>query len=140
MRSVNLSNATAISSSTETNNLSTDSAVYVLENSIDSARCRGVPEQKLAELLNGVASVIELVNKDGADVGMLDRKAPSITPRLREVLELIEAGQTPQEIADTLTISVKTVRRHIDILKIELEEPSCSYTRLPIKAREIGAL
>lgn len=140
MQSIDSSNAPVISSSAETNNWSTENAVYVLENSIDSARCRGVPEQKLAELLNGVASVIELVNKDEAHVRMRNGKAPSLTPRLREVLELIEAGQTPQEIADTLTISVKTVRRHIDILKIELEEASCIYRRLPRKAREIGAL
>lgn len=140
MQSRNCSKSAVISSSSEANQLSTDSAVYCLENSIDSARCRGVPEEKLVELLNSIASVIELVRFDGAHAYMEEGKGSSLSPRLREVLELIESGQTPQEIAETLTISVRTVRRHIEILKFELEEASCSYRRLPIKAREIGAL
>lgn len=140
MQSVDSSKSVRVSSSAEAEDLSTHNAVCVLESSIDSARCRGVPEKKLAELLNGVASVIELVNEDGTHADIQKGIGPSLSPRLREVLKLIEDGQTPAEIAVTLTISVKTVRRHIDILKVALEEPSCSYGRLPTKAREMGAL
>jgi len=38
---------------------------------------------------------------------------PALTPREVEVVKLVAGGQTNQEIADTLVLSVRTVERHI---------------------------
>jgi DNA-binding NarL/FixJ family response regulator len=42
---------------------------------------------------------------------------PMITPREREVLELVAAGLTDRMIAERLTISVPTVRSHLDRIR-----------------------
>lgn len=42
---------------------------------------------------------------------------PTITPREREVLELVAAGLTDRKIAERLTISLPTVRSHLDRIR-----------------------
>ncbi len=53
--------------------------------------------------------------KRAADVIGGDRRRPTeiVTPREHEVLRLLAAGKTNREIAATLTISEKTVERHV---------------------------
>lgn len=43
----------------------------------------------------------------------------AITPRERQVLRLLAAGESSKEIARSLTIAVKTVDAHIDNLKLK---------------------
>ena len=48
------------------------------------------------------------LEQDGGELGPLER----LTPRQREVLQMIAEGKTTKEIASTLEISVKTVEAH----------------------------
>lgn len=45
------------------------------------------------------------------------RKAHDLTERERDVLALVASGETDQEIAGILTISVRTVRSHLDRIR-----------------------
>lgn len=56
-------------------------------------------------------SVMTLLASPPAD-DEAESTADLLTPREREVLQLIAEGQTNNAIADTLTISVKTVEKH----------------------------
>lgn len=47
-----------------------------------------------------------------------------LTPRQREVLELLRQGLQNREIAERLGISLHTVRRHVEALLSRLEVPS----------------
>lgn len=40
-------------------------------------------------------------------------RAPSLTPRQREILRLVAAGHSTEEIAGELTLSLETVRNHL---------------------------
>ena len=49
------------------------------------------------------------------------REAPSeLTPREREVLQLLAEGKTPREIAESLFVSLKTVETHRRSIKRKL--------------------
>ena len=50
----------------------------------------------------------DYVRRVNDDVGV----APRLTPRQREIVQLIAEGHTNQEIADTLSVSIKTVETH----------------------------
>lgn len=46
------------------------------------------------------------------DISVHDDEANSLTPREREVLQLIAEGKTSREIAEILSLSIKTVQSH----------------------------
>ncbi len=48
----------------------------------------------------------------GRDNGQLESTGDDLTPREREVLQLIAEGNTSKEIAEMLSLSVKTVQAH----------------------------
>jgi len=48
-----------------------------------------------------------------------------LTHREREVLCLLATGQTDRKIAESLTISPRTVNRHMSNIFAKLEVPSC---------------
>ncbi|ARK29183.1 response regulator [Halalkalibacter krulwichiae] len=60
----------------------------------------------------------------------------ALTPREREVLELIGEGKSNQEIAKTLFIGVKTVKTHVShiLQKLELED----RTQIAVYAHRYG--
>ncbi|KHF42033.1 response regulator [Halalkalibacter okhensis] len=60
----------------------------------------------------------------------------SLTPREREVLELVGEGKSNQEIAETLFIGIKTVKTHVShiLQKLELED----RTQMAVYAHRSG--
>ncbi|WP_332631164.1 response regulator transcription factor [Halalkalibacter flavus] len=60
----------------------------------------------------------------------------ALTPREREVLELVGEGKSNQEIADTLFIGIKTVKTHVShiLQKLELED----RTQMAVYAHRSG--
>lgn len=59
-----------------------------------------------------------------------------LTPREREVLELVGEGKSNQEIADSLFIGIKTVKTHVShiLQKLELED----RTQMAVYAHRFG--
>lgn len=55
-------------------------------------------------------------------VAMLS-EAPSITPRQRQVVALIAAGCSNEEVAEHLEISPRTAKAHSDVLRQKLGVP-----------------
>ena len=64
------------------------------------------------------------------------RAFPDLTPREREVLELLATGCRNQEIARRLTLSEKTVRNHVSQILMKLHVPD--RTAAALRAREAG--
>ena len=50
----------------------------------------------------------------------LTKTAPAITDRQRQVVELIAAGLSNEEIGEQLLISPRTVKAHCDVLRQKL--------------------
>ena len=65
------------------------------------------------------------------------RAFPHLTPREREVLDLLAAGCRNHEIARRLGMSEKTVRNHVSQVLLKLQVPD--RTAAALKAREAGA-
>ena len=61
---------------------------------------------KVAEMMLGRR------NRDTADGGSLASVGPRLTPREREVVQLLAEGRTSKEVAQGLNISIKTVEAH----------------------------
>jgi DNA-binding NarL/FixJ family response regulator len=134
-------NAPADSSSRlRSSGVSAQASYYLSEGTLDGQLYNDATNEKLATLLQDIETLLELAHREGASSSNSTQNAPMLTQRPREVLQLIHAGMTPMEIGKELHISVKTVRRHIEILKRVLDEPRCHYRRLPAKAREMGIL
>lgn len=64
------------------------------------------------------------------------RAFPDLTPREREVLELLSAGCRNHEIARRLAMSEKTVRNHVSQVLTKLQVPD--RTAAALRAREAG--
>ena len=61
---------------------------------------------------------------------------PDLTPRERDVLELVAAGMRNHAIADRLGLSEKTVRNHVSAVLLKLQVPD--RTAAALRAREAG--
>ena len=53
----------------------------------------------------------------------LTKRAPAITDRQRQVVELVAAGLSNDEIGEQLGISPRTVKAHCDVLRQKLGVP-----------------
>ena len=71
-----------------------------------------------------------------ADQSPVERAFPELTPREREVLELVATGCRNHEIARRLGMSEKTVRNHVSQVLLKLQVPD--RTAAALKAREAG--
>lgn len=105
-----------------------------------SGRLRGVRAQHLPLRSNGeIVGVLILAFEVGRPLSELDRDPhPRLTPRQREILELIASGASTSTMAKTLTLSTETVRNHVRNVLRELQV----HTRLEAiaAARRIGLL
>ena len=64
-----------------------------------------------------------------------------LTPREREVLQLLAEGKTNREIAERLSVSLSTVRRHLDrVMKVrgQSEEATLSAAEIAAEQPPIG--
>jgi NarL family two-component system response regulator LiaR len=68
----------------------------------------------------------------------ISAKEAGISPREEEVLQLIAAGHSNQEIADKLFLSLNTIKKHTSTLFRKLEAER--RTQAIEKARQIGIL
>ena len=75
-------------------------------------RRRGGTDEPLRIDAGGRALVIELV--DGALLLEEQQHLPRLTPREREILDLVAEGRTNAEIAERLWVSPATVRKHLE--------------------------
>ena len=91
---------------------------YVLKRSATSELVMAV-----RQILNGFAYVTPLVTQHIVDA-VLDKRSdphtPRLSPRQREVLQLVAEGYSAKEIAATLHISVKTAEFHKGALAAKL--------------------
>lgn len=83
-----------------------------------------------------VARRIVAFYSGGADHSPSQRAFPDLTPREREVLDLVAGGCRNHEIARRLGMSEKTVRNHVSQVLLKLQVPD--RTAAALKAREAG--
>jgi DNA-binding NarL/FixJ family response regulator len=86
-------------------------------------------QELVARLLQRLAS--ETQSREGLPPGRL-------SPREREVLELLAKGQTNREIARKLTVSVSTVKIHVEHILAKLGVSD--RTQAAVRATEMGLL
>jgi PAS domain S-box-containing protein len=105
-----------------------------------SGELRGVRAQHLplrpGEAIAGVLILAFGAHPPPASNGV--EAQPRLTPRQREVLDLIASGLSTSEIAEQLTVSTETVRNHVRSIFRELD----AHSRLEaiVKARRLGLL
>jgi DNA-binding CsgD family transcriptional regulator len=75
-------------------------------------RRRGATDEPLRIDAGGRALVVELV--DGALLLEEQQHLPRLTPREREIMDLVAEGRTNAEIAERLWVSPVTVRKHLE--------------------------
>jgi DNA-binding CsgD family transcriptional regulator len=75
-------------------------------------RRRGATDEPLRVDVGGRSLVVELV--DGALLLEEQQDLPRLTPREREILDLVAEGRTNAEIAERLWVSPVTVRKHLE--------------------------
>ncbi|KRE42167.1 response regulator transcription factor [Knoellia sp. Soil729] len=73
----------------------------------------------------------------GAEQSPTERAFPQLTPRERDVLELVALGCRNHEIARRLQMSDKTVRNHVSAILTKLQVPD--RTAAALRARDSGA-
>src|SRR5215211_933054 len=66
------------------------------------------------------------------------RTTETLTPREVEILKLVVQGQTNQQVARTLLISVSTVKRHLRHISAKLRV--CDRVQAAVRAVELGLL
>lgn len=98
----------------------------------------------IREVQLGHAYVTPLVAKDVLSF-LIERvpagsRADELTPRQREVLQLVAEGNTNKSIAETLNISVKTVESHRHSLMQELDlHSTAELTRYAVREGLVSA-
>jgi LuxR family maltose regulon positive regulatory protein len=99
---------------------------------LQEARSRNVMPDYVDTLLDAFGDDTALPDQDG---GALPEP---LTPREQEILELVAAGLTNREIADTLVISPETVKKHTGTIYGKLGVGN--RTEAAARARELDLL
>jgi len=114
---------------------------YVLKGADKAEMLKSIRAVAGGEALFGPAIAARLLNFFQAPVSYKGKEPdsaafPDLTDREREVLACIARGNTNFEIADQLTISLKTVRNHVSSIFSKLQV--ADRAQAVIKAREAG--
>jgi len=99
---------------------------------LHQARTRGIASRYIAEIISEMAETIGSVQPSSQQL------IEPLTTRELEVMKLIEAGRSNQEIAARLVISVATVKRHISNIYVKLGAKS--RTQAVSLSKELGLL
>ena len=84
-------------------------------------------------------TLLTAFEQEGVEVRAIHPEQPDrISPREREVLALLAQGQSNQEIADALVVTVETVKRHVSSLLSKLGVEN--RTQAAMRVRSIGLL
>ena len=94
---------------------------YLLKNSIGEELPMAVRSASRGQLYLSPAISDSVVNKLMSPGEVVESPSEMLTPREREVLQLIAEGHTNSSIAELLTISVKTVEKHRASLMAKLD-------------------
>ncbi len=89
-------------------------------------------------VLNPDIVVRLLGNQASGATYQVELPAERLSPREREVLQLLAQGQTNREIARALTVSVSTVKIHVEHILAKLGV--CDRTQAAVRAIELGLL
>ena len=89
-----------------------------------------VSPQVAAALMERVAMLTEQLTELGVDPSVYEE----LTPREKEILDLVAAGLSNQEIADELTVEIGTVKNHVhsilDKLNVNSRKDAATYLSL----------
>jgi NarL family two-component system response regulator LiaR len=96
----------------------------------------GKPKEKVRG--QNAESAISFASQRPAGERAVSRPDASLTPREVEVLKLVVKGQTNQQIARNLRISVSTVKRHVRHISAKLG--ACDRVQVAVRAVELGLL
>jgi DNA-binding CsgD family transcriptional regulator len=86
----------------------------------------GVPAASSAWLTGSAGSRDRAIDLAVAVLGSHEAADATLSPREREVLQLVAQGASNQQIADTLYISLRTVKAHVTNIFTKLDLPSRS--------------
>jgi DNA-binding NarL/FixJ family response regulator len=110
---------------------------YVLKDAEEGEIVRAIEAVAQGEAIFSPAIAAHLMDYFAA--GQVSRRAavlPDLTEREREILALIARGRSNTEIAEALTLSLKTVRNHASNIFNKLQV--ADRTQAALRAREAG--
>jgi DNA-binding NarL/FixJ family response regulator len=109
---------------------------------------KDISQRELISTVQGVLSGESILNKElvilllrrlaSETSSQEEQPAGRLSPREREVLQLLTQGQTNREIAQNLTVSVSTVKIHVEHILAKLGVSD--RTQAAVRAIELGLL
>ena len=109
---------------------------YLLKGASQDETLRAIRAVANGEAIFGPSIAARVMRYFAAPPGRAQQPFPELTDREREILQLIAHGSTNEIIADTLVLSLKTVRNHVSNIcgKLQVADRSQAV----IRAREAG--
>ena len=84
-----------------------------LSNGADGALLKNSPQQELLSAIRAVADGSRVISKDVQEILAADPPAQALSPRQKEILDLIVRGFSNADIAKRFGISVTVVKEHL---------------------------
>lgn len=110
---------------------------YILKDAQEGEMLRAIRAVGNGEAIFSSAIATRLMNYFATSRASIPREVfPDLTEREREILSLIARGETNNQIAERLTISMKTVRNHVANIYSKLQV--ADRAQAAIRAREAG--
>jgi DNA-binding NarL/FixJ family response regulator len=110
---------------------------YVLKGAKHDEMLRAIRAASSGEAIFSPSIAARMMNYFAASRGAMPEEVfPDLTDREREILTLIARGESNADIAQALTISVKTVRNHVSNIFSKLQV--ADRAQAVIRAREAG--